>query len=88
MYLLKDAIPFVMCHLLQMQVNLGFTFFYVMSAGAYKLCQTLIFHPEVLYATISLHTFLHKIKNNLAYFQKYSAVRRRAMAYYLNIMIK
>lgn len=88
MYLLKDAIPFIMRHLLQMQVNLGFTFFCVMPAGAYKLCQTLIFHPEVLYATISLHTLPHKIKNNLAHFQKYSAVGRRAMAYYLNIVIK
>jgi len=63
-------------------------FFFLLSAGAYKICQTLIFHLEVLYATISLHTFLNKIKITPAYFQKYLAVGRRPIAYYLNIVIK
>lgn len=63
-------------------------FFFLQFAGAYKLCQTLIFHLEFWYANISLHTFLNKTKNTPACFQKYLAVERRAVAYYLNIAFK
>lgn len=65
-----------------------YLFFFSCLQVLIKLCQTSILHLEVLYATISLHTFLNKIKNTPAHFQEYLAVGRRAMTYYLNIVIK